>query len=158
MLRRRRYTATGAPATGSSAMVSGRNAKTRTGRAIFLTVVVSVIELVAHLIPNDPADANATWLGHRLNLGDVIAEGDDIFGDGVRDYREAAYPFARRGAPVLPKTAQSHEAPISEGDRIRLLPGRGLLPLILLSRVRREQGLEALRVHGLLPKPLGPCS
>ena len=59
-----RYTATGAPATGSSAMVSGRNAKTRTGAAIFLTVVVSVIELVAHLIPNDPADANATWLGH----------------------------------------------------------------------------------------------
>jgi hypothetical protein len=47
-----------------------------------------------------------------------------------RDDREAAYPLARRRAPVLPQACQSHQTPISERYRIWLFPSRGLLPPI----------------------------
>jgi hypothetical protein len=73
-----------------------------------------------------------------------------------RDDREAAYPFACRGAPVLAKTGQSHEVPISEGDRIRLLPGRGLLPLIeVIDRNETAPPLEGLAEGRLAHDPLG---
>jgi hypothetical protein len=49
---------------------------------------------------------------------------------GERSDSEAAHPLARRRTPVFPQTGESHQLPIGQRNRIRLLPGRDLLPLV----------------------------
>src|SRR6516225_1205344 len=59
-----------------------------------------------------------------------------------RDDREAAYPLARRRAPVLPQAGQSHQPTVGERDRIGLFSGCGLLPFVKV--VYRHEAAAAL--------------
>src|SRR6516165_7565153 len=63
---------------------------------------------------------------------------------------KAAYPLADGRAPSLPKAGQSHQLSVRKCDRIGLLPGRGLLPLVeVIDRHEAAPSLERFSEGGL---------
>ena len=91
---------------GIAAMVSGRNAKARMGLDALLTPVLEPVrELVSHLIPDHPADADPTGLSKGLqSSGDVDAIAENVvpLGDHIAQVDPDAElnPFFRRGSRV----------------------------------------------------------